>query len=177
MAGSMIVNHKSRYYKQLKDISEQLFIDSFWAEDAILLESNSRDFSERMRKINENTEIICDYLIKHPQVADVFYPKFSTTENYNAWLKPGGGYSGIFSLILKDLSRADTFYDALNVSKGPSLGTNFTLACPYTILAHYFELEWAESCGVPEKLIRISIGLEDSQELIQRFEDAFKAIS
>ncbi len=29
------------------------------------------------------------------------------------------------------------------VAKGPGFGTNFTLACPYTLLAHYTELEWA----------------------------------
>jgi cystathionine gamma-synthase len=29
------------------------------------------------------------------------------------------------------------FFDALDTHKGPSLGTNFTLACPYTLLAHY----------------------------------------
>jgi hypothetical protein len=31
---------------------------------------------------------------------------------------------------------------------GPGFGTNFTLACPYTILAHYDDLAWAEECGV-----------------------------
>lgn len=53
------------------------------------------------------------------------------------------------------------FYDALNLSKGPSLGTNFTLVCPYTLLAHYYELPWAKDFGVEKDLIRISVGLED----------------
>ena len=52
------------------------------------------------------------------------------------------------------------FYDALGVNKGPSLGTNFTLACPYTLLAHYTELSWAASYGVESELVRISVGLE-----------------
>ena len=64
------------------------------------------------------------------------------------------------------------FYDALRVCKGPSLGTNFTLVCPYTLLAHYDELDWAESCGVPRHLIRVSAGLEDSADLVTRFEEA-----
>ena len=55
------------------------------------------------------------------------------------------------------------FYDALSLPKGPSLGTNFTLVCPYALLAHYNELSWAESYGVPRNLIRISVGLEDIQ--------------
>jgi cystathionine gamma-synthase len=53
------------------------------------------------------------------------------------------------------------FFDALNIAKGPSLGANFTLVCPYTLLAHYTELEWAESFGVDRRLVRVSVGLED----------------
>ena len=34
------------------------------------------------------------------------------------------------------------------MAQGPGFGTNFTLACPYTLLAHYHELDWAASCGV-----------------------------
>jgi cystathionine gamma-synthase len=48
----------------------------------------------------------------------------------------------------------------------------FTLACPFTLLAHYTELEWAESCGVSRHLIRISVGLEDPEDLWQRLEQA-----
>src|SRR5258708_10229814 len=59
-------------------------------------------------------------------------------------------------------------YDRLPFCKGPSLGTIFTLACPFTLLAHYAELDWAEACGVSRYLIRISVGLEDPEELWQR---------
>jgi cystathionine gamma-synthase len=58
------------------------------------------------------------------------------------------------------------------VCKGPSLGTSFTLAWPFTLLAHYTELEWAESCGVSRNLIRISVGLEDPELTWQRLEQA-----
>jgi len=61
-------------------------------------------------------------------------------------------------------------FDAMQVCKGPSLGTVFTIACPFTLLAHYTELEWAEACGVPRNLIRLSVGLEDCQELWRRLE-------
>jgi cystathionine gamma-synthase len=71
---------------------------------------------------------------------------------------------------------ARRFYDALRVSKGPSLGTNFTLACPYTLLAHYEELDWAESCGVSRNLIRIAVGMEPIEDLLGRFEAALAAI-
>ena len=54
-------------------------------------------------------------------------------------------------------------------------GTVFTLACPFTLLAHYTELEWAESCGVSRNLIRLSVGLEDPEDLWQRLDRALGA--
>jgi cystathionine gamma-synthase len=62
-------------------------------------------------------------------------------------------------------SSAIVFYDTLIVAKGPSLGTNFTLACAYDWLAHAKELEWAAEYGVVEHLVRISVGVEETGEL------------
>ena len=77
-------------------------------------------------------------------------------------------------MVLRDSdgSQAMKFYDSLSVNKGPSLGTNFTLACPYTILAHYTELDFAESFGISRYLIRVSVGLEEYEELERMFSDA-----
>jgi cystathionine gamma-synthase len=58
-------------------------------------------------------------------------------------------------------------YDAARVNKGPSLGTDFSLLCPFTLLAHYQELAWAESCGVSPWLLRLSVGLEEVETLWQ----------
>ena len=88
-------------------------------------------------------------------------------------MRPGAGHGCLLSFVLKEgESKAQRVFDALRVSKGPSLGTHFTLACPYTQLAHFDELNWAEDCGVPPHLLRVSAGLEDPDELWQRFERA-----
>ncbi|MEM6915901.1 MAG: PLP-dependent transferase, partial [Verrucomicrobiota bacterium] len=62
------------------------------------------------------------------------------------------------------------------VSKGPSLGTDFTLACPYMLLAHYGALEWAAQRGAPRNLLRTWVGLEDPEDLRERFSKAFQAL-
>lgn len=54
-------------------------------------------------------------------------------------------------------------------------GTNFTLACPYTILAHYLELDWAAEWGVDANLVRVSVGMEDKEVLLGWFEAAIRA--
>jgi len=171
-AGSVVLNHRGPFYSELKALlaSED---DILWCEDAIVLEENSRDFVERVRRINANAENLADHLREHPHVTMVHYPKYETAEQYNTFRKPDGGYGGLMSIEIADAKeRAPRVFDALRVCKGPNLGTNFTLVSPYTILAHYQELEFAEACGVSRYLLRVSVGLEDPEDLIERFDEA-----
>ena len=89
------------------------------------------------------------------------------------------GYGYLLSLTFNHPSQAVAFYDALDVAKGPSLGTNFTLACAYTLFAHYGEREWAAGFGVEEFLVRVSVGMEewDGEDggLRRKFERALRA--
>ena len=154
---------------------EPLVLEDAGREDAIVLEANSRDVAERVGRINQTAERLCDFLRAHPIVERIDYPKFSNSEYYRAFMKPAGGFGGLFSMLLKEPARnAPRFFDALEICKGPNLGTNFSLCCPYTILAHYNELDFVESCGISRYLLRISVGLEDSQDLIDRFEKALE---
>lgn len=144
-----------------------------WDADAVVLERNSRDYLDRAARINGNAEALADFLKPHPAVAAVHYPKFRTANLYRAVLRPAGGYGGLLSFELHDAPNAmPRVFDALRVCKGPNLGMSYTLACPYTLLAHYRELDFAESCGVSRYLIRVSVGLEPPEELIRRFAEA-----
>jgi cystathionine gamma-synthase len=70
--------------------------------------------------------------------------------------------------FVAEMAETPAVYDAMEFCKGPSLGTNFTLVCPYTLLAHYDELDWAESCGVDQHLLRVSVGLEPAELILER---------
>ena len=157
------------------------------------MERNSRDFKRRVRVIDGNAEAVCDFLrarsladgAASPAIKEVFYPKYTTRANYDACRITGGGadgandkeggFGGLFSLTFTSLAASRAFFDALPCYKGPSLGTNFTLACPFTILAHFAELEWAAQYGVEEGLVRLSVGMEDAQTLLASFEAALTA--
>ena len=173
---SLVLNPKGRHYTTLKMYLTQTYEDAFFGEDAIYMERNSRDFRRRTHIIDVNTEAVCDFLHAHPEtVKSVFYPKYTTSEHYNKCRVPGGGFSGLFSVTFHDPKASRAFFDVLPFSKGPSLGTNFTLACPYTILGHYLELDWAAGYGVEEGLVRVSVGMEDKDALLLGFEKALKA--
>ncbi|KAI0244284.1 Cystathionine gamma-synthase [Massospora cicadina] len=76
-------------------------------------------------------------------------------------------------LKAQPLGSRDLFYDAVKLSKGPSLGTNFTLLVPYVLLAHYKELDVVKGYGVDSHQIRVSVGLEDVELLKSIFQEAF----
>ncbi|KAF2144619.1 uncharacterized protein K452DRAFT_325148 [Aplosporella prunicola CBS 121167] len=177
MGGSAVLNPEGRYYKSLKETWSREYEDNFWPEDIIFLERNSRDFVTRIERINVNAEAICDVLMQHPKVKQVNYPKHSPTRPfYDRCKRENGGYGGLLSATFFSTEEAIAFFDNLDTAKGPSLGTNFTLSSPYVLLAHFTELDWAASYGVEANLVRFSVGLEDTAELVATFERALAAM-
>jgi cystathionine gamma-synthase len=187
----MIFNPQSRHYAALKAVQDEVFEDVYFDEDALYMERNSRDFKQRIGIIGSNTQAVCDFLrsrslagsFPNAVIKEVWYPKFTTAEHYEHCRikssssedgKPGG-YGGLFSLTFTSDEASKAFFDTLPCFKGPSLGTNFTLACPFTILAHYGELEWAAQFGVEAGLVRVSVGMENVDTLLQAFNVAVEA--
>ena len=172
-AGSVIINPASRF---ANDLAARLRDDpppGLYPADAIVLEVNSRDYGDRFGRINENAEPLVEFLRSHPAVDRIFFPDGDQARLYDAFRRPDGGRGGLLSILLNN--PADTtapFFDRLEISKGPNLGTNYTLACPFTILAHYDELDDVERLGVSRFLVRVSVGLEPVEELIERFGEA-----
>jgi len=174
MAGSVVVAADSGWADRLLPLlREQEAAAPLFALDVVVLERNSRDFRERVLRMNAGAAAVAHWLAAHPAVARVHFPSldrqqaaaFDPLRPVDA---PVDGHGMLLSFTLKDADATPRFYDRLRFSKGPSLGTNYSLACPYTLLAHYAELEWAERCGVSRHLIRLSIGLETPSDLIDR---------
>lgn len=176
MGGSAVLNPSSRYYAELKATANREYEDTYWPEDAIFLERNSRDFSTRIDRVNANAEAIYEVLKVNPLVKRIHFPKCNPDRaNYEACKLPSGGYGGLLSIVFHKKADAMAFFDSIETAKGPSLGTNFTLTSPYVVLAHYAELDWAASLGVDPDLIRISVGLEETDQLVSVFKSALGA--
>lgn len=173
----------------MKRHMKETYVDDYYFEDAIVMESNSRDFAFRVDVINSNANAVCEYLRTrslawNPEledeglvIKDIFYPKWVTRQNYDLCRRANAenNFGPLFSLTFTSPQASHAFYDALQCAKGPSLGTNFTLACPYTILAHFYERPWAAGYGIEEGLVRVSVGMENLSLLIEWFERAVVA--
>ena len=176
MGGAAVFNSQSPLYPELMEAAQSEPDEFLWIEDAEVLEQNSRDITARMSTVNRTAELLFEMLRSHPKIDKVYYPKHEPSSNYSCLMRPVGGYGGIMSLLPKNPMSSMRLYDFLRICKGPSMGTNFTLACPYTILAHFQELDWAESVGASRHLIRVSVGLEDPSDLLGRFTETLDRI-
>jgi cystathionine gamma-synthase len=183
------------FYDRLKEVLSTDFEDLYYPEDAVYMERNSRDFRGRIKQVNDNAYDITEYLYSRsiedtslPEsdpsastrvIKKVYYPRWCTPEIYNQAKRTPtlgkGGFGGLFSITFTSLAASQAFFDTIACAKGPSLGTSFTLASPYTLLAHYGELDWAAQYGVDSGLVRISVGQENSVSLRQWFEEAVAA--
>ncbi|GKY97196.1 cystathionine gamma-synthase [Mayamaea pseudoterrestris] len=176
MAGSIVANPNTSKGRWLQQDLQQHHnhMDLFQADAAAIL-FNSIDFRERNATINANAEGLADWLNEHEDVKTVYYPKHvSSSGLYKDLQTANGGFGGLFSMILHSHMCQRTFYDALDVAKGPSLGTDFTLVCPYTLLAHYHELDFAMSYDVAPNLVRVAVGLEPLDDMKQKFASALR---
>ena len=176
MGGAVICNPRSPFYAELKPLVAAGHEELLWGEDAAIIDLHARNFPERMARHNTTGLLLAERLRAHPGVERVWYPKWEFSDVYEAVRRPGGGWGSLITFLPRNPeTTAPLIYDSLAVCKGPSLGTVFTLACPFTLLAHYTELDWAESCGVSRHLIRISVGLEDADDLWRRLDTALTA--
>ena len=177
MAGSVILNSRSKHHAAFSAFMKEHADHQLWRGDAVALEKNSRDFLERAAIMSRNSTALFEHLRLHSKVAKTWHSSVDGGAGYRLIQRDGGGHGCLLSFVLKDAAQGSPrFYDALRTCKGPSLGTSFTLVCPYTLLAHYDELDWAESCGADRYLLRISAGLEPLDDLIARFDEALAVV-
>lgn len=175
LAGSVTLNPASRHFATLKSALDAEYEPLLSDIDAAVLERNSRDFTDRIDIINSNARTIAARLAAHSAVSRVCHPSILQQPTYEALRRPGGGDGGLLSIVLHDAPKhTPAVFDALSVCKGPNLGTYFTLCCPFTILAHFDELDFVEQFGVSRWLLRISVGTEPLEELWRRFETALR---
>lgn len=178
MGGALLISNQSPLAAELLQIVKDGYENECYSADLnVLSERGGALFSDRMKQINENAQALAEMLAADRRVATVHYPSQSTSkDSYEAVRKTSGGYGGLLSIELQNADAATPiFYDALELCKGPSLGTEFTLICPYTLLAHYRELPEVAKAGVSKNLIRVSVGsLESIETLTAAFKNALE---
>ena len=169
MAGALTINPHGLFVGALPSIAP----GGIYARDLKVLEKNSRDFPDRMQIANRNALELARFLAAHPAIEHVWYPGLSPSSVYEQLRKPVGGYGAVVSFLPRNAAKnTPHIFGKLRVSHGISLGTKYSLVCPYVQLAHYHELAWAKDCGIDPYLLRVAVGTEPWEDLRARFEVA-----
>jgi len=142
--------------------------------DASLLMRGLRTLPIRMERISKSVLKVLEYLKQHENVEKIYHPFLESFPQYELAKKQMTNASGLFSFVLKAEERAevDRFCDALKTFLlACSWGGHESLAFPICGLDDSPNYKNNE---LPWNLIRINIGLEDPQFLIDDLEQAFE---
>lgn len=128
----------------------------------------------RMERQCANTRALCDFMDAHPGVREVYFPGLAGHPEYDLAQRLFRHPGALFSFELADQMDVFEFLNRLQtVIKSSNLGDNRTLAIP---VAHtiYYEMgaERRASMGIDDSLIRISVGIEEPEDLLSDFEQA-----
>jgi len=131
----------------------------------------------RMRQHDENAAAIANFLEKHPKVKRVFYPGLKSHRHHKLAQKQMKGYGGMVSFEIGGGAKAvKSFLRNLHIfSLAESLGGVDSLAeHPATMSHASMPEDFRKKVGIKEDLIRLSIGLENIDDLKEDLEQAFK---
>jgi cystathionine gamma-synthase len=132
----------------------------------------------RAKQCNQNALAVVEMLHGHPLIKRLNYPSVDESlPIYKSLMRKDGGYGHVLSIIFHDEKIAQRFYDNLDIPKGSSFGTNFTIAVPFALLVHYYNREKVAAHGLPEHIIRFSIGLENVEEIKTVIQSALATVT
>ncbi|MDX9695749.1 MAG: PLP-dependent transferase, partial [Bacteroidales bacterium] len=146
--------------------------------NSFLLLQGLETLSLRVQKHTDNALLLADWLGKNPQVAKVSYPGLPNDPNHKNALKYlKHGFGGVLSFEIKGgIEKATTFVDSLKlVSHLANVGDAKTLIIlPAATTHQQLTAEEQLAAGVTPGLLRVSVGLEHIDDIIEDFEQAFR---
>ena len=143
-----------------------------------LLERSIKTLSLRVKKQNENAIKIAEYLTTLDKVKSVYYPGLKSHSDHELSKKQMKGFGGMLSFELSDLDTAILFTRKLNLVKSAmSLGGVESTLCSPSLTSHSkISKAERENLGIFDGLLRFSIGIEDSEDIIDDLNQAFEKL-
>ncbi|MEO0532079.1 MAG: aminotransferase class I/II-fold pyridoxal phosphate-dependent enzyme [Planctomycetota bacterium] len=141
-----------------------------------LLQRGLKTFELRMQRHNENGLAVARFLESHPRVEKVYYPGLESHRDHAQATKYMRGYGGMVTFLVKDAdwrATADVVDRSQVCRIAPSLGGVETLIEQPLVMSYYKRTpEERQRFGIPDNMIRLACGIEDSADLIADLEQA-----
>lgn len=150
------------------------------AWESFLILRGLKTLGLRMKQHCQNAQLIAEYLENHPNIQKVYYPGLPSHPQYDLARRQMKGMGGIVAFEVKGgIEAGKEFISALNLAM-----ISFSLGDPETLIQHPASMthssipeESLKDFGIPKGLIRLSSGLEDSEDIIQDLEQALASLT
>lgn len=145
-------------------------------QDCFLALRGIKTLHLRMKAHGENGEAVARFLKGHPRVEKVYWPGFDDHPGHVIAKRQMRGFGGMVSIVLKDADLKETFRIASNFqvfTLAESLGgVESLINHPATMTHASIPAEIRQAAGVVDNLLRISVGIEDMDDLLADLEQA-----
>ena len=177
VGGSIIVKDQDLYGEKIAYLQNAVgAIPSPF--DCYLLTRSIKTLSVRMQKHNENGEKVASFLESHPKIIKIHYP--GTDQKYKSIAsKQMSGFGGMMSIILDtNLDGVNAFLSNLKIfTLAESLGGVESLIEHPAIMTHAsIDKKIRDSLGISDTLLRLSVGIEDVEDIIDDLKQALENI-
>ena len=173
MLGSLSVNKK--VYEKVR-LCNKLFGYRASPDDAYLVLRGLRTLDIRLKRHEETTKKIINFLKKEKKIKEILYPHKKGTTNYENWKKYYSGSTGLFSIVVFSKNR-NSLYKFVNSLKLFGIGQSwggFESLVLYQ--SHVIQRVYKKYIKPNHHIIRFHVGLEDSNDLIADLKQALKKI-
>ncbi|OFM39135.1 cystathionine gamma-synthase [Staphylococcus sp. HMSC068D08] len=147
-------------------------------QDSYLLVRGVKTLGLRMEQINRNVTSIIEMLQQHPAVQQVFHPSIKTHLNHDVHLAQASGHTGVVAFEVKDTELAKrVIREAQYFTLAESLGAVESLISVPALMTHAsIPADIRAKEGITDGLIRLSIGIEDTEDLVNDLRQALDTI-
>ncbi|XP_045779806.1 cystathionine gamma-lyase [Maniola jurtina] len=144
--------------------------------DCYLVNRSLKTLALRMEQHKKSSLVVAKWLVEHPKVVEVYHPGLPSHPQYDIARKQMTGHSGVFSFRHSgDLEESRKFLSSLKVfTLAESLGGYESLAELPSLMTHAsVPAAQRVELGITDSLIRLSVGLEDTEDLVADLDQAF----
>lgn len=144
-----------------------------------LLERSMKTMVLRVKAQNKNAKKMAKWLEKHPLIDRVYYPGLKSHPEHELAKKQMRGYTGMLSFEINESLDVSIFLKSLKLIK-PSMslaGVESTILSPAKTSHGLLSPEERKEQGISDGLLRFSVGIEETEDLIADFQGAFKKLT
>ncbi|KAA0229177.1 PLP-dependent transferase [Fimbriimonadia bacterium ATM] len=178
VVGGALLTNSDELYQRLKFVQNACGLVPA-PQDCFLINRGLRTLALRMERHCDNAEKVAEFLSQHDKVERVYYPGLATHCGHGIAKKQMKRFGAMLSFDLKaDVEKSKRFAASLKYfTLAESLGAIQSLIChPPTMTHASVEPDVRKSVGISDGLIRISVGLEDPEDLIEDLGEALSAL-